>query len=435
MSAAYRFRDGIVSNLAYPPDGISFKAVPSGRGTLTLVVLTLWLSGFTPVLASSDPELDTLFGAEDFVTLATGRKQLIRQAPAVATVLTADDIEAIGAAELSEVLDLVPGFHSLFRFQGDQFVIRGIRTEGNLSPDVLVMIDGVPQNDVFLANQRRFISVIPLNSIERIEVIRGPYSTLYGTDAFAGVINIVTKRYDQVDQSQIWLRGGSFDTGEARWLQKIPIGEGALLAMQLRTTDGHEPFFETDVQTRLDALFGTDASLAPGTANTDFQDYSFLLDYNWQDWRFRARTRGREAGLGIGLFGSFDPDGTVADQQFNLEAQYRKTDLENWDVTADLSYLYYSLETDDVTVNPPGAFGLPEGLQADVGFRERHFRAEAAGLFTGLSHHFPRLGVGVEHIEVFDIEERRNFLLDPVTRLPAVPLPAVTEIPAEERFA
>lgn len=391
----------------------------------------------------TDSEFSMLFGEEEFVSIATGRKQPLSHAPAVATVITAQDIEAIGATDMSEILDLVPGFNSLFRHQGDQWVFRGIRTEGNFSPDVLVMIDGIPQNDIHLANQRRFISRIPLVSIDRIEVIRGPYSTLYGTDALAGVVNIITKR-PEPDASQGWLRGGTFDTAEARWLQQLPLGDGALLSLQLRSTDGHSPPVRKDTQSRLDEMFGTNASLAPGNGNTEFDDYTAMLDYVKNDWRFRLRARGRDAGLGVGLFGALDPHGSVSDQQYNVEAHYFHSGDGDWDFKTDISFLHYEIETQDVTAYPPGvafvsqageAAIFPDGIIDNPGYKEQHFRLASSLFYKRFGNHLPQLGLGVEFAEIFDVTETRNYLADPVTGLPAAPLPAEVEVEEDQRFS
>lgn len=395
----------------------------------------------TPLAAST--ELAEMFGGQEFVSIATGREQPLRSAPAVATVITADDIEATGATSLGEILDLVPGFNSLYRFQGDQYVIRGIRTQGNLSPDVLIMIDGVPQNDIHLANQRRFISEIPLYVIARVEVIRGPYSTLYGTDAFSGVVNIITKPVSAVGRSRIGARAGSFKTWEGRWMQRVPLGEGLLFSGQVRSTQGHEPYFERDSQTRLDELFGTDVSRAPSNANTDFDDYSLMLDYAKQDWRLRFRTRGRQAGLGIGLLGAFDPDGQVYDQQYNLEAHYVNRHRQDWEQHFNISALQYAVNTRDVMAYPPGvAFAgssgltvFPDGVQDNPGYKERHLRLDSASYYDGLRNHSLQLGLGAEFAEVFDVEETRNYLADPATGLPVTPLPGLINVPQDQLFS
>jgi iron complex outermembrane receptor protein len=407
------------------------------RTLCVALVVLLALSTRLQTVNADEAELAELFGEEAFVSIATGYEQPLRSAPAVATVITADDIEATGKTTLGEILQLVPGFHALYRFQGDQFIIRGIRTEGNLSPDVLIMIDGVPQNDIHLGNQRRFISEIPLVSIERVEVIRGPYSTLYGADAFSGVVNIITKGYNDAKTSQSSVRSGSFDTVEGRWLQRIPLADGTLVSAQLRRTDGHRPEFAEDRQSQLDALFGTDASLAPANANTDLKDYSLMLDQWWDNWHLRLRARGREAGLGIGLTGAFDPDGQVEDTQYNAELHYRNRTLGDWDAALALNFFHHAIQSRDTTAFPPGAFGgrFPDGVKDELEWKERHWRLESSAFYRGWRQHTPHIGAGVEYAKVFDVGENRNFVPDPLTGVPAVALPGLVEVDEAALFS
>jgi iron complex outermembrane receptor protein len=108
---------------------------------------------------------------------------------------------------------------------------------------------------------------LPASMIERIEVIRGPGSALYGADASAGVINIITKTAGKIKTTEFGIRTGSFDTQTA-WMQygtdwqDLDIGFTA----EFSTTDGHSPSISSDAQTALDTQFGSNASYAPGNA-------------------------------------------------------------------------------------------------------------------------------------------------------------------------
>ena len=102
---------------------------------------------FLPLLGvthASDDELLLSFGDEDFVSIATGQQQSISEAPAVATVITSQQIDAMGAANLDQVLETVPGLHvspSSYRFS-PIYSMRGIHTDKN--PQVLMLVNGVP---------------------------------------------------------------------------------------------------------------------------------------------------------------------------------------------------------------------------------------------------------------------------------------------------
>ena len=139
------------------------------------LIVSLWVA--TPVFAKEDV-LKIYGDDEDMISLATGTTQSIATAPAVATVITAEEIERLGATTLAEVLATVPGLHvSTERAVSDIFVIRGFFHPFNVQ--VLVLINGIPVNDVVNGGRPQAWSM-PVHDIARIEVIRGPGSALYG---------------------------------------------------------------------------------------------------------------------------------------------------------------------------------------------------------------------------------------------------------------
>ena len=156
----------------------------------------------------------SLYGDEDTVALATGEAKPIRLTPATASVITAQDIQATGATNVIEALESVPGLHvstSAINYQ-EIFTFRGIFSSTN--PQVLVMVNGVPISALFNGNRNNFWGGMPVSDISRIEVLRGPGSAVYGADAFAGVINIITKRADEVAGT----RGGCAMAATTAWI-------------------------------------------------------------------------------------------------------------------------------------------------------------------------------------------------------------------------
>jgi len=124
-------------------------------------------------LGHADTEEDLLlsFGEEEFLSIATGQKQLISKAPAVASVITANDIEEMGANTLEEVLETVPGVHVSLSsaYNSPIYSFRGIYTDKN--PQVLMLVNGMPITSMHFGDRtgrRNF----PVRSIARVEVIR-----------------------------------------------------------------------------------------------------------------------------------------------------------------------------------------------------------------------------------------------------------------------
>jgi outer membrane cobalamin receptor len=180
------------------------------------------------------------------------------------------------------VLETIPGFHvSSVNGFVPAYVIRGIFSP--LSSHVLIMQDGIPINDP--VNSGKVFSYTHLTqNISKIEVFRGSGSALYGADAFAGVINIINKRGQEIDGGRLGALAGSFDScgGWAQWGQKVADFDLAFSA-QVRTTQGQQETVSADAQTALDQLFTTRATLAPGPINVAREDIDAGLSVRYKD--------------------------------------------------------------------------------------------------------------------------------------------------------
>ena len=157
--------------------------------------------------ALDDAALDAAFGGEGLLGTLEEEKQLFQTAsktattldetPAIITVLTRDDIRRLGLRTLAEALPLVPGVSVALSNTGERrFNFRGrnsIASEG-----VKVLVDGHSMNEPSTSGATRVFDTYPLQHVERIEIIRGPGSALYGANAFTGVINLVTRKTDKM---------------------------------------------------------------------------------------------------------------------------------------------------------------------------------------------------------------------------------------------
>ena len=145
------------------------------------------------------------------VVSASRQSEPLSDAPATVIVLQRSDLEARGYTELSQILDDLPGM-DVVRPYGADYVKnywRGYRT--GIGDPYLVMVDGVVFNHLWFDTADTPLVTYPLSAIERVEVVYGPASALYGANAFMGVINIITRKPD-TDGLQMHGRftGGSF---------------------------------------------------------------------------------------------------------------------------------------------------------------------------------------------------------------------------------
>jgi iron complex outermembrane receptor protein len=394
---------------------------------------------------AEEEELTLVYGDKGTVSIATGSKQPLRRAPAVATVVTAQEIAAMGATDLDDVLETVPGIHVSRNYQAYNplYVIRGIYSEFN--PQTLVLQNGVPMTTLFVGNRGTLWASYPVENIARIEVIRGPGSALYGADAYSGVINIITKTAADIDGAQVGVRAGSFSTRQG-WTQYGgrlgPVEVAAYL--QGGRTDGFQRTVDADAQTGLDALFGTHASLAPGSVNTGHRDVDGNLDLAYGGLRLRANYKLRyDIGTALGAASALDPVGKGRSERTTLDASWNDIDLaKDWKLGLAASGLQY-VQTFPTPLQlfPPGAFGgaFPDGMIGAPQTWERQLRVSAVLGYSGFAGHGLRLGVGHDDLDMYRTQELKNFSIVPSGPLAGLPVPTASggleEFPVEDSFA
>lgn len=155
-------------------------------------------------------ELPSVFGASKY-------EQKPGEAPAAISIVTADEIQRYGYRTLSEALRSVRGMFTTNDRNYSYIGVRGFNRPGDYDTRVLLLLDGHRLNDnVYDQAAIGTESTVDLETIERIEIIRGPSSSLYGTNAFLAVINVVTKSGRDLKGREISGAGGSFATGQAR---------------------------------------------------------------------------------------------------------------------------------------------------------------------------------------------------------------------------
>lgn len=363
---------------------------------------------------AEEGDLVRSLGGEEMISLAVGYEQPISKAPAVATVITAEDIAAIGAARIEDVLATVTGLHiSKNRAHDTVYVIRSIASEVN--PHVLIMINGAPIGDA-VQGGRPLGWTLPVQDISRIEIVRGPGSALFGADAFAGTINIVTKNAREIGRFNAGAIGGNFGT-YGGWVQSGVVGQRveAALSFEVQTTEGDDPILSTDFQTFLDLLMGTHASRAPGPIHLARTDVNARAEFKFGDsltWRAAYQgILGAENGAGVAY--ALDSVGERNLHLISSDVTYERPIANALDLSLNGSFFREDFNA-LFQANPPGAFGaFPEGVLNEINFLLTEYRGRAVALYSGLEGHTVRVGAGVNHQRATDIVERRNFFQGP----------------------
>ncbi|MCP4696142.1 MAG: TonB-dependent receptor [Gammaproteobacteria bacterium] len=396
--------------------------------------------GLTPVSQAQEEEEDELLllSLEELltkVTIASGIEQSTARAPATASVITAEDIEAMGADDLDEVLESVPGLHVARSYisYAPIYTFRGMYTVAN--PQVLLLVNGIPMKLLFSGGRSMSWGSMPVNAIKRIEIIRGPGSAMYGADAFAGVINITTKEEMDINGTEAGARAGSFHTHSAWLLHGGRYGAfDTAFTVEYSDTDGHGEIIEADAQTRFDRIFHSDASLAPGPVNIAQRDkFDVFLNISRGDWRLRAGYQGRrKAEIGAGMVQALDETGSYSEDRFKANLTWHNPELtENWDVTALLSYYAMEFKTvTDVFFYPQGAFAgrYPNGFIGNLGLSETHSRLNLSAFYSGFDKHLIRTGAGYYYGDLYELTYSTNSGIDPTTGAPRPPGSSVTDV-------
>ena len=167
----------------------SFKVV------LVVTFFTVLCSPYLANASSSNDlfelSLSELFEVE--ITTASNREEQVINAPATVIVVSSADIANRGYESLDEIFVDLPGMEQIYSYGDSSFsnYMRGYRY--TIGTPFLMMIDGVTINNLYF-NQVTQISAFPLSSVERVEIVYGPASVIYGANAFMGVVNVITKQ-------------------------------------------------------------------------------------------------------------------------------------------------------------------------------------------------------------------------------------------------
>lgn len=169
--------------------------MPSKRRALTFAVLCALAGSMpaaaVPVFAADEGEDNTVM-TKDVVVTATRTAEEVKVIPQTVEVITSEDIEKLGATDVYQALKLASNVDvSRAGMTGHNVMVRGMSTN-----HTLILINGMRRagEDTSVTQNVYALGRLSLSDIERIEIVRGPASAQYGSDALGGVINIITKK-------------------------------------------------------------------------------------------------------------------------------------------------------------------------------------------------------------------------------------------------
>lgn len=219
------------------------------RTTLTIAMLASWQSGNCSTVADENIDLERLpieqllamevYGASKFA-------QKTSDAPSAVSIITAAEIKAFGWRTLADILSSIRGLHISNDRNYSYLGAAGLLRPGDYNTRFLLLVDGYRTNDsVYDQAAIGTEFILDLDLIERVEYVPGPGSSIYGANAFFGVINVITKRGRDVGGTEVALDGGSFGSRQGRvthgW--RAPDGTELLLAASAYRSRGQDLYF------------------------------------------------------------------------------------------------------------------------------------------------------------------------------------------------
>ncbi|MFQ5561817.1 MAG: TonB-dependent receptor, partial [Nitrospinota bacterium] len=246
-----------------------------------------------PTCVNSQPATDSSGFAEeswfyeDSASIGSLSLEPISHIPGVVSVISKEMVSAMGARLLTDVLKQVPGFDLSYNNFGEFFLaIRGIDKPSN----VLVLVDGNRFNDFYSGDP---LFDIPVDNIDRIEILRGPGSSLYGTNAMVGVVNIITKKELGFNAR---LGGGKFDTWKANVQFGNFLGDLELFGFfETYNTKGGDALIEEDLAKQQNV-----PHLTPGRINDEKKKIQGYFGGNFAGYKGTFNLYKEERGPNVG---------------------------------------------------------------------------------------------------------------------------------------
>ena len=351
-----------------------------------LYILSLLFSA--PIMAQ-EVTTTSVEQLDDVVITATGTPHTLKNVPVQTEIISRKQIEQLGAASFEDILSqLSAGFDFNAGDMGSQMTLNGL---GNNY--ILIMIDGKRLNGD--NGGENDLGRIDPHNIDHIEIVKGAGSALYGSDAMAGVINIITRRHDdQALYLENTTRGGSYM--DLRQHNSIGFSIGkftSLTTFQLQHTDGWQNTSEEDpAQTEYHIYDSrnktvnmyTNGQLSERISYTPSDRLSFQADGYLYRKRIYRPTNGRHPSCDVN---TFDMKYRDAGASFNSEYKLKGTDRITLDVSWDRHayYYHYTDTTLEEGYDPNGNytpyypyFPDQEHLQSD----QQRTMAELKGIFT-----------------------------------------------------
>jgi iron complex outermembrane receptor protein len=307
---------------------------------------------------------------------ASKREQGLADAPSSVTIITSQDIKQYGYRTLADVLNSVRGVYATNNRSYSFLGVRGFNRPGDYGGRNLLLVDGHRLNEpMFDTSPFGYELGVDLDLVDRVEIVRGPGSTLYGNNAFFSVVNVITKRGRDYRRGEVSVHGGSFESRQARASMGREFANGVEFLVSGTT-------FDSAGQQRI-AFQAADADeVLPNGGVAEGLDYERVRSF-FTKWRYRRVTvtslaSTRVKGVPHASFGTVfnDPTYHTDDEQAFVDVKFDRPATRGWSVLARANYNQYRYDSD--SVYDYGGTGIPSDYTVNADWaRARWLGAEA----------------------------------------------------------
>ena len=380
-----------------------------------------------------EEELDWL-QAETYVITASKVLENIKKTSASVSVITAREIRRMGAREIKDVLRSIPGISFQNERHGDyDLEVRGILKDGN--QHILFLLNGHSLNANYWGGIAPSYTQLSLENIERIEVVRGPGSALYGANAFAAVINVITKEGADVDGLQLNAKVGSENTQQYNILFGQQWGEfGAKVNFEYLKSDMYRGYIEQDQQNQLDQVFGSQASLAPGDTRGYLERYELSWLFELYGFRFDGIYADRDMIPSIGIAPALNDNSRTPSTDYALNLSYTRDIGKSVSFQGRVYYnytfmdYYYQFYPDNTVLpTPDGPQIWPDGLIGGPSNKNTRTGAEIQVTYAFSDSNTLLGGGSYEYMNQYDVKALSNYYPTPLRNV-FIPIGEVNDI-------
>lgn len=313
----------------------------------------------------ADLDLESLL--DNVVVSASKHQETLEETPANVYILTRAMIEKYGCRTIGEALALAPGIYITDDHSLTQVGVRGVSSFGDWNSHVMVLIDGRPLNEQYGGSSSIDVSGLDIDNIERIEVIKGPASSLYGSNAFFGLVNLITRQPDgnEVGVSGKYFSGTGNSATSIDLFHRFNSGVQVLITGSAMDQKGNDLYFREfsnpgdSTLLRLDEdgynqfyLGSSDFSGGWARDKNTLRNFSTHSRIDWRDFSLTLHFAGLETGLAQSAWGSLfqRPENRYAETRHFVDLAYSKQVSDRVEAKARLSYDRYTF-TDYILYN------------------------------------------------------------------------------------